>query len=155
VSHSTWTHQGRVDSQLLVVGSQIASLIPDLSFACNLCCKCPNGSCKAIFDIYASRSFQRYKKHLKARCFDPCNRVLNFWESRRTPKSPFQECECHPHTPSKWGCIIEGLHLLKEVPDIKTMLKWMFASWEMPWPCKGEMIKMLLVVFVPNPVGVE
>jgi hypothetical protein len=69
-----------------------------------LCCKCLNGSCEAIFDIYASRPFQWYKKHLKVRCFDPCNRVLNFWESQRTPKSPFQECECHLHTPSKWGC---------------------------------------------------
>ncbi len=38
------------------------------------------------------------------RFFDPYNRVLSFWESRRNPKSSFQECECHPHTPSKWGC---------------------------------------------------
>ncbi len=51
VSHFTCTHQGWVDSQLLVVGSQTASLTPDLSFCHNLCCKCPNGSCKPIFDI--------------------------------------------------------------------------------------------------------
>ncbi len=43
------------------------------SFVHNLCCRCPNGSCEAIFGIYVSRAFQRYKKHLKARCFDPCN----------------------------------------------------------------------------------
>jgi hypothetical protein len=73
-------------------------------FGHNLCYKCPNGSCEAIFDIYALIPFQRYEEYLKARCFDPCNRVLNFWKSRRTPKSPFRECECHPHTPSKWGC---------------------------------------------------
>jgi hypothetical protein len=73
VSHSTCTHRGRVDSRLLVVGSQIASLTPGLSFDHNLCCRCPNGSCKAILDIYTSRTFQRYKEHFQARCFDPCN----------------------------------------------------------------------------------
>jgi hypothetical protein len=40
-----------VDSRLLVVGSQTASLTPDLSFAHNLGCKCPNGLCEAILDI--------------------------------------------------------------------------------------------------------
>ncbi len=39
----------------------IASLTPGLSFTHNLCCKCLNGSCEAIFDIYASRPFQQYK----------------------------------------------------------------------------------------------
>ncbi len=66
VLHSTCTHQDRVDSRLLVVGSQTGSLTPDLSFDHNLCYKCPNGSCEAIFDIYSSRPFQWYKEHLKA-----------------------------------------------------------------------------------------
>jgi len=61
LSHSIWTPWDRVDSRLFVVGSQIANLIPGPSFDHNLCCKCPNGSCKAIFDIYTSRPFQRYK----------------------------------------------------------------------------------------------
>jgi hypothetical protein len=87
-----------------MVGSQTDNLIPDLSFVHNLCCKCPNGSCEAIFGIYASRPFQQYKEHFKVRCFDPCNRTLIFQESRRAPKSPFRECECHPHIFSKWGC---------------------------------------------------
>ncbi len=104
VSHSTCTHQGQVDSQLLMVRSQTASLTPSPSFVHNLCYKRPNGSCKAIFDIYISKPLQWYKEHLKARCLDPCNRTLSFQESQRTPKSPFRECECHPHTPSKWGC---------------------------------------------------
>jgi hypothetical protein len=98
VSHSTCTHRGRVDSWLLVVRSQTASLTPGPSFDHNLCCRCPNGSCKAIFDIYTSRPFQQYKEHLKARCFDPWNRALKFRESRRTPSSHFWECEFHPHT---------------------------------------------------------
>jgi len=103
VLHFTRTHRDRVDSWLLVVGSQIASLTPGSSFNHNLCCKCPNGSCKAILDIYISRPFQRYKEHFNARCFDPCNRALSFWESRRTPKSHFRECEWRPHTSFKVG----------------------------------------------------
>jgi len=58
VSHSICAHRGQVDSQLFVVGSQIASLTPGLSFDHNLCCGCLNGSCEAIFDIYTSRPFQ-------------------------------------------------------------------------------------------------
>jgi hypothetical protein len=71
MSHSTFTHPGWVDSRLLVVGSQTASLTPGPSFGHNLCSRCPNDSCEAILDIYTSRPFQRYKEHLKARCFDP------------------------------------------------------------------------------------
>ncbi len=103
VLHSTCKHRDQVDFWLLVVGSQTASLTPDPFFNHNLCYKCPNGSCEAILNIYTSRPFQRYKEHLKARCFDPCDRPLNFWESRRTPKSHFRECECQPHTSLKVG----------------------------------------------------
>jgi hypothetical protein len=101
VLHSTCTHRGRVDSWLLVVRSQIANLIPDLSFCHNLCYRCPNGSCEPIFDIYTLIAFQWYKERPNVRCFDPGNRTLKFRESRRTPKSPFRECEFHPHTLSK------------------------------------------------------
>jgi hypothetical protein len=103
VSHSFCTPQGRVDSRLFVVGSQTASLTPGLSFDHNLCSKCLNGPCKAIFDIYTLRPFQRYKENLKARCFDLCDRALKSWESWRTPSSHFRECESHPHTCLKVG----------------------------------------------------
>ncbi len=103
VLHSTCTHQGQVDSRLLVVESQIANLTPDPSFDHNLCCRCPKASCKAILDIYTSRPFQQYKEHPKARCFDPCNWVLSFWESRRTLKFHFRDCEWRPHTSLKVG----------------------------------------------------
>ncbi len=103
VLHSTYTHRCRVDCWLLVVESQIASLTPDLSFCHNFCYICPNGSCKPIFDIFILISFQWYKEHLNARCFDPCNRTLKFWESRQIPKSPFRECESHLPTLPKVG----------------------------------------------------
>jgi hypothetical protein len=47
------------------------SLTLDLSFAHNLGCKCPNGSCEAILDIYTLRTFQWHQKHPNARFFDP------------------------------------------------------------------------------------
>jgi hypothetical protein len=103
VLHYTYTHRNRVDSQLLVVGSQIGSLTPDLSFNHNLCYRCPNGSCKVILDTYTSRPFQRYKERFNARFFNLYNCALNFRESRRTPKSHFRECEWWPHTSLKVG----------------------------------------------------
>jgi hypothetical protein len=101
VLHSTYTHQGWVDSRLLMVESQTRSLIRDLSFCHNLWCRCSNGPCEPIFDICISIAFQWYKKHLNARCFNPFNRTLKFQESRRTPQSPFRECEFHPHILSR------------------------------------------------------
>jgi hypothetical protein len=44
VSHSTYTHRGRVNSRLLVVRNQTTSLISSPSFDHNLCCRCPNES---------------------------------------------------------------------------------------------------------------
>jgi hypothetical protein len=49
-------------------------------------------------------TFQWCKERLNVTCFDPCNWTLKFWESWRTPKSPFQECECHLQFFQKWGC---------------------------------------------------
>jgi len=116
VSHSTCTHRNRVDFRLLVVESQIASLTPGPSFDHNLWYRCPNGSWKAILDIYTSRPFQRYKERLNARCFDPCNCALNFQESWRTSKSHFRECEWWPHNSLKVG--LRHLHPLSFPPDV-------------------------------------
>jgi hypothetical protein len=49
--HSFCRHWEEVNSRLLVVGSQTANLTPDPSFAHNLGCRCPNGSCEVILDI--------------------------------------------------------------------------------------------------------
>jgi hypothetical protein len=85
MSHSQIGCRKEVDSPLLVVGSLTGSLTPSLSFTHNLGCRCPNGQCKAIFDIYVSRPFQRHQEHPNARCFGPCCWGLNIRESRRTP----------------------------------------------------------------------
>jgi hypothetical protein len=55
--HSRIARREQVDSRLLVVGSQTAILTPGPSLAHNLGCKCPNGSCEAILDIYTSIPF--------------------------------------------------------------------------------------------------
>jgi len=108
VSHSICTHQDRVDSRLFVVGSQTVSLTPGLSFAYNLCYRCPNASCEAIFDIYTSRPFQWYKEHLKMRFFALYYRALKLRESQRTPNSHFWGLSLILTLASKWGCD-EGL----------------------------------------------
>ncbi len=103
MSHSCCRRREEVDSRLLVVGNQTASLTPGPSFAHNLGYRCLNGSCEAILDIYTSRPFQWHKEHSNARRFDPWNRALNFWESQKTPTFHFWECGLHPHTYPKVG----------------------------------------------------
>jgi len=123
VLHSSCTHRGQVDSQLLVVGSQTASLALGFSFEHNLCCKCLNGSWEAIFDIYTSRPFQRYKEHHKVRFFALCNRALKCRESWRTPSSHFWECEFHSHT-----CFKVGFRV--------TMWQYEYVWCDRRWACK-------------------
>jgi hypothetical protein len=88
--HATCTQESRVDSRLLVVGSQIVNLTPDLSFGHNLCFKCPNESCEPILDIYISIAFQWYKELFNPLGFDPCNCPLKIRESTGTPNSELQ-----------------------------------------------------------------
>jgi hypothetical protein len=89
MSHAQIGCRERIDSRLLVVGSQTANLTPGPSFAHNLGCRCPNCQCEGIFDIYVSRPFQRHQEHPNARCFAPCCWALNIQESRRTPNPRF------------------------------------------------------------------
>jgi hypothetical protein len=107
VSHSTYTHRNQVDSQLLVVGSQNLTLGP--SFNHNLCYRCPNGSCKAILDIYTLRHFQWYKEHFNARCFGPYNWVLGSFEGLLSPI--FGSVSGDLTFPSKWGCNTFGVNM--------------------------------------------
>jgi hypothetical protein len=51
LSHAFCRCREEVDSRLLMVRSQTGNLTPDPSFAYNLGCRCPNGSCEAILDI--------------------------------------------------------------------------------------------------------
>jgi hypothetical protein len=84
MSHVTCMQGNRVDSRLLVVGSQTANLTPGPSFGHNLCFRCPNGSYKPILNIYVSINFQWYKDRLNPLSFGPCNHSLNIQESTET-----------------------------------------------------------------------
>jgi hypothetical protein len=79
--HATYMGGNRVDSRLLVVESQIASLTPDLSFDHNLCFKCPNVQCEHILDICVLINFQCCKELFQPMGFDPCNCALKIRES--------------------------------------------------------------------------
>jgi hypothetical protein len=81
--HAAYTQGNWVNSRLLVVGNQIASLTPDLSFGHNLCFKCPNGWCEPILNVHVSIIFQCYKKLFKPMGFDARNCTLKIWESNR------------------------------------------------------------------------
>jgi hypothetical protein len=102
-SHSRFGGREEVDSRLLVVGRQIASLTPGPSFAHNLGYRCPNGQCETIFYIYASRPFQWHQENLNARCFGPSCRTLNIRESWRTPNPQLWKCWASPPHLAKVG----------------------------------------------------
>jgi hypothetical protein len=119
MSHSQIGCREEVDSRLLVVGSQTASLTPDPSFAHNLGCRCPNDQCEAIFDIYVSRPFQWNQKQLYARCFGPCCRDLNIRESRRILNPQLWECWASPPHLAKVGlrhiCFVFESHVTNNI----------------------------------------
>jgi hypothetical protein len=116
VLHSQFEGRKEVDSRLLVVGSQTASLTPGPSFAHNLGCRCPNGQCEAIFDIYVPRPFQWHQEHLNARFFGPWYRTLNIWESRRIPNPQLWKCWASPPHLAKVG--------LRHLVHTQTLHQW-------------------------------
>jgi hypothetical protein len=73
------------DSPLLAIDNQIDNLTSGPSFDHKLCFKYPNGSCKPILNICASRAFQWYKELFNPMNFDSCNCFLKIWESIGTP----------------------------------------------------------------------
>jgi hypothetical protein len=103
VSHFQIGHRERVDSRLLVVGSQTANLTPGPSFAHNLGCRCPNRECEGIFDIYVSRPFRWHQEHPNERCSGLPNRLLSFRKSQRTPIPTFSKCWASPPHLAKVG----------------------------------------------------
>jgi hypothetical protein len=103
VSHSQFGGREEVDSRLLVVRSQTASLTPGPSFAHNLGDRCPSGQCEAIFDIYASRSFQRHQEHPNARCFRLAVELWTFESPGGLQILTFSKCWASPPHLAKVG----------------------------------------------------
>jgi hypothetical protein len=120
MSHVIWSQVFRVDSWLLMVGSQNwqtpGSSTPGPSFSHNLCFRCPNEQCEPILDIYASRAFHWYKERDKPLRFDPSNRSLKFWKSTGTP-SPKVGVAL-----GVWGFTPSHFLTLSGVPDVTPRL---------------------------------
>ncbi len=128
MSHAQNGCREGIDSWLLVVGSQTASLTPGPSFAHNLGCRCPNCQCEGIFDIYVPRPFQRHQEHPNARCISPCYRPLNIQESRRTPNPRFFQVLGFTPTLGQSRVATPGVHRDSISP-----------KWELPWECEGSL----------------
>jgi hypothetical protein len=75
--HATYTQVNQGDTWLLVVRSQIGSLIPGPSFGHKLFFKHSNGSCEPILDIYVFRAFQWYRFFLVKWILTP---EIAFWK---------------------------------------------------------------------------
>jgi len=69
MSHSLFKGWEEVDSRLLVVESQTASLTPGPSFVHNLGCKCPNDQCEAIFEYLIFETFSMTPRTLQCEVF--------------------------------------------------------------------------------------
>jgi len=107
MSHSLRRRREEVDSRLLMVGSQIGNLTPGPSFAHNLGCKCPNGQCKAILDIYALRAFHWYKERTKVKRIWPLKSSSEFSGVLEDSIFPFLGVwVAFSHLALKWGCDI-------------------------------------------------
>jgi hypothetical protein len=130
MSHSQIECREEVDSRLLVVGSQTASLTPGPSFAHNLSFRCPNDQCEVIFDIYASRPFQWHPKTPKCEVFWA---LLSSYENSKDSKSPTLEVlGFTPTLGQKWGCDNQGV------------------GWGRMWCQNGWMVSQPRVVDTPN-----
>jgi hypothetical protein len=116
-----------------MVGSQAASLTPGPSFAHNLGCICPNGSCEAILDIYTSRTFQRYKEHPNARCLTPEIKLGVCGSPGGLQVHTFGSVSFILPLIPKWGCDIQSLS-----EDLKSPSGLQLPKWKLPWECEGS-----------------
>jgi hypothetical protein len=133
MSHTQIGCREEVDSRLLVVGSQIASLTPGPSFAHNVGCRCPNGDVQmANARLFSISTFQDLFNDTKN---TPMRGVLGLAVELSTFGSPeglqipnFSKCWVSPPHLAKVG-LRQGLHLPK---------------WELPWECEGSFLHTFL-----------
>jgi hypothetical protein len=111
MSHSPCWLPILVNSRLLVVGSQIASLIPGPSFAHNLGCICLNGWCKAILDIYISKISNGIKNTLMRGVLTPAIKLWVFRSPGELQVPIFGSVSFIFTFSPKWGCDKECLLL--------------------------------------------
>jgi hypothetical protein len=83
--HATYTQGNRVDSWLLVVGSQIVNLTPAFPLAITCVLDVQMGVVRPFLNIYVSIVFQWYKELFNLMGFDPYNHSFKIRESIGTP----------------------------------------------------------------------
>jgi hypothetical protein len=148
MSHSQSARREQVDSRLLAVGSQIASLTLGPSFAHNLGLRCPNDQCEAIFDIYVSRPFQWHQERLNERCFGPCCRALNIRESRRTPNPQLFQVLGFTPTLGQSGVATSNIDTQKLV--LENQKHWRFAKHKGTPNCCNSFYNNLKTLYIQH-----
>jgi hypothetical protein len=129
--HTICRHVIQSNSWLLMVKSQIDTLIPNPSFSHNLCFKYSNGSCKPILDIYAFGIFQWYKKVFNIMNFDPSNCSLKIWDSIQK---------------SNWECVTSFPHILSPSWKCECDFQVAFLTRIFPCPCLGREFKTRVMI---------
>jgi hypothetical protein len=132
--HATCMQRSHGNSWLLMVGSQITNLTPnltfDLSFGHNLCSIQPNGSCEPILNVYVLKDFQWYTKLHNPMGFDlvivlwrfesPLGLQLPKWEFTWECEGSFRHTFLHSWEHEMWllGFPL-GLHPCKPLPWLR------------------------------------
>jgi hypothetical protein len=101
VSHFQFGGREEVDSRLLVVESQMLVWLPAFLLPITWAIDVQMTNARPFSISTLQDLFQWHQEHLNARCFGPCCRTLNIWESRRTPN------------PQLWKCWVSPPHLAK------------------------------------------
>ncbi len=115
--NSTYMHRGRVDSRLLTVGNQIATLTPGL-FCVITCVVDVQMTHASPFSTSTLRYLSNGIKNVSMQSvLAPAIEFWNFGESRWTPKSPFWKCESHPPTLLEAG--LQHFHTLLYVESCR------------------------------------
>jgi len=81
VSHSPFGGWKSIDSRLLVVGSQIASLTPGPSIAHNLGERCPNAQCEVFWVLLSSSEHSGVPEDSKSPTFSSVELHPHTWPS--------------------------------------------------------------------------
>jgi hypothetical protein len=105
MSHSRSARREHVDSRLLVVGSQTASLTPGPSFAHNLGCRLSKWPMRSHFRYLRFETFPMTPRTPQCEVFWA---LLSSSEHLGVPEDSksitFPSVGLHPHTWPKWGC---------------------------------------------------
>jgi hypothetical protein len=110
-------------------------LTPGLSFAHNLGCRCPNGQCEAILDIYISRPFQWHQEYPNARCFGPFNLSSEFSGVPKDSKFPLLGVWASPSHLAQSGVAtpitLDAHNFLCKPPIMVRSQAKLYACWEL------------------------